>query len=173
MEGPKELNWSVYQSDGPLKSTRRLSTKTGRSLTTIQSVEIRRPLLLRSLFTTETTHFEPPVQPAHSHFWTGSFPAPSIFILLNPPPSSLWNIHFEPDSRFYSSTSQSRWKLLIFKIQIQGLGSQFGLVKQLFHSSVPGTLHRSIKIEIDSDNHCRSFLNWPQNDSKWSSVNIS
>ena len=98
---------------------------------------------------------------------------PSSFIPLNRPLSSLWNIHFEPDSRFYSSTSQSRWKLLIFKFQIQGLGSQFGLVKQLFHSSVPGTLHRSIKIEIDSDNHCRSFLNWPQNDSKWSSVNIS
>ena len=47
----------------------------------------------------------------------------------------------------------------IFKITSQNLGSQFGLVKQLFHTSVPGTLHRSVKIEIDEDNHCRSFLN--------------
>ena len=51
----------------------------------------------------------------------------------------------------------------IFKSSIilsfQNLGSQFGLVKQLFHSSVPGTLHRNMKIEMGTDNNCRSILN--------------
>ena len=41
----------------------------------------------------------------------------------------------------------------------KNLGSQFGLVKQLFHSSVPGTLHRNVKIEMGTDNSCHSILN--------------
>ena len=68
----------------------------------------------------------------------------------------LGTVHFE---LIFRSPSQSAFWHAKFQLLIQGLGSQFGLVKQLFHSSVPGTLHRSIKIEIDSDNHCRSFLN--------------
>merc|ERR1719378_1574956 len=49
---------------------------------------------------------------------------------------------YEGSNSVLNSLSSINTNLSDRTIDLRNLGSQFGLVKQLFHSSVPGTLHR-------------------------------